>query len=216
MALKRNGMERLWRSNRVLSLHQLCCHAIVGTTSGYGIDKLPLPDAVKETRLLGLTIPSEGLQKPRNAGNPFYDIFIKFWSNDLNCLQMYMICLQIWPILSANMTNNVCKYDQNCLKMSHLAGILVSSILEFLQACPSVDNGVLSCLAEIPECWNREFQQDALFANNFGHICTQFYYICRKLNHITNVVVKYRIFLKSLVPTFRGLCQEGMLLSTFH
>jgi len=47
MALKRNGMERLWRSNRVLSLHELCCHAIVGRTSGYGIDKLPLPDAIK-------------------------------------------------------------------------------------------------------------------------------------------------------------------------
>jgi len=47
MALKRNGMERLWRSNRVLSLHELCCHAIVGRTNGYGIDKLPLPDAVK-------------------------------------------------------------------------------------------------------------------------------------------------------------------------
>ena len=47
MALKRNGMERLWRSNRVLSLHELCCHAIVARTSGYGIEKLPLPDAIK-------------------------------------------------------------------------------------------------------------------------------------------------------------------------
>lgn len=47
MALKRNGMERLWRSNKVLSLHELCCHAIVGRTNGYGIDRLPLPDAIK-------------------------------------------------------------------------------------------------------------------------------------------------------------------------
>lgn len=48
MALKRNGMERLWRANRVLSLHELCAHAIVGRTSGYGgIDRLPLPDAIK-------------------------------------------------------------------------------------------------------------------------------------------------------------------------
>lgn len=47
MALKRNGMERLWRSNRVLSLQELCCHAIVGRTSSYDIDKLPLPDAIK-------------------------------------------------------------------------------------------------------------------------------------------------------------------------
>ena len=47
MALKRNGMERLWRSNKVLSLHELCCHAIVARTNVYGIDRLPLPDAIK-------------------------------------------------------------------------------------------------------------------------------------------------------------------------
>jgi len=47
MALKRNGMERLWRSNKVLSLHELCCHSIVARTNVYGIDKLPLPDAIK-------------------------------------------------------------------------------------------------------------------------------------------------------------------------
>ena len=47
MALKRNGMERLWRSNKVLSLHELCCHSIVATTNVYNIDKLPLPDAIK-------------------------------------------------------------------------------------------------------------------------------------------------------------------------
>jgi len=47
MALKRNGMERLWRSNRVLSLHELCTHTIVARTNVYGIEKLPLPDAIK-------------------------------------------------------------------------------------------------------------------------------------------------------------------------
>jgi hypothetical protein len=48
MALKRNGMERLWRGNKVLTLHELCCHAIVAsTTSVYAIDRLPLPDAIK-------------------------------------------------------------------------------------------------------------------------------------------------------------------------
>ncbi len=47
MALKRNGMERLWRGNRVLSLHEMCCHAIVNNTNVYGIDKLPLPEGVK-------------------------------------------------------------------------------------------------------------------------------------------------------------------------
>ena len=48
MALKRNGMERLWRGNKVLSLHELCCHTIVAhTASVYAIDRLPLPDAIK-------------------------------------------------------------------------------------------------------------------------------------------------------------------------
>lgn len=47
MALRRNGMERLWRSRQVTSLHELCCHAIVANTNVYGIDKLPLPDSIK-------------------------------------------------------------------------------------------------------------------------------------------------------------------------
>ncbi len=71
-ALKRNGMERLWRTNRgnslntnykyllaitkyrsmfvyfvaVLSLQELCCRAIVSQTSVYTIDRLPLPSLV--------------------------------------------------------------------------------------------------------------------------------------------------------------------------
>ena len=33
---------------QVTSLHELCCHAIVGNTANvYGIDKLPLPDSIK-------------------------------------------------------------------------------------------------------------------------------------------------------------------------
>jgi len=47
MALHRNGMERLWRSNKVLSLQELCCRAIVARTSVYSIDQLPLPNPVK-------------------------------------------------------------------------------------------------------------------------------------------------------------------------
>jgi len=46
MALKRNGMERLWRSNKVLTLHELCTHAIVARTNANGIEKLPLPDTM--------------------------------------------------------------------------------------------------------------------------------------------------------------------------
>uniref|UniRef100_A0A1Q3EYS6 Putative ras-related protein rab-40c n=2 Tax=Culex tarsalis TaxID=7177 RepID=A0A1Q3EYS6_CULTA len=47
MALHRNGMERLWRSNRVLPLQELCCRTIVRRTSVYAIDSLPLPPSVK-------------------------------------------------------------------------------------------------------------------------------------------------------------------------
>lgn len=42
-ALRRNGMERLWRTNRVLSLQELCCRSIVSATSVHTIDRLPLP-----------------------------------------------------------------------------------------------------------------------------------------------------------------------------
>lgn len=48
MALHRNGMERIWRTNRVLSLQELCCRTIVRRTrSVYSIDTLPLPNPVK-------------------------------------------------------------------------------------------------------------------------------------------------------------------------
>lgn len=47
MALQRNGMERLWRSNKVLSLQELSCRAIVARTTVYSIEQLPLPTCVK-------------------------------------------------------------------------------------------------------------------------------------------------------------------------
>ncbi|KAI8117870.1 Ras-related protein Rab-40C [Lucilia cuprina] len=49
MALHRNGMERIWRNNKVLSLQELCCRTIVRRTSVYAIDSLPLPPSVKST-----------------------------------------------------------------------------------------------------------------------------------------------------------------------
>lgn len=66
MALHRNGMERIWRSNKgenflshslknakikfllVLPLQELCCRAICRRTSVYAIDQLPLPPSVKQ------------------------------------------------------------------------------------------------------------------------------------------------------------------------
>ncbi|KAG5684772.1 hypothetical protein PVAND_013985 [Polypedilum vanderplanki] len=48
MALHRNGMERIWRTNKVLSLQELCCRTIVRRIrSVYSIDTLPLPASVK-------------------------------------------------------------------------------------------------------------------------------------------------------------------------
>ena len=69
MALKRNGMERLWRSNKgnnfaevniclsrfkidkcipVSSLYEMCAHTIVRQITMYDIDRLPLPPGIKE------------------------------------------------------------------------------------------------------------------------------------------------------------------------
>ncbi|MPC11926.1 Ras-related protein Rab-40C [Portunus trituberculatus] len=47
LALKRNGMERLWRANKVLTLQELCSRAIVASTTVYGIEHLPLPQPLK-------------------------------------------------------------------------------------------------------------------------------------------------------------------------
>ena len=67
------------------------------------------------------------LQACRNPGMLDYRIlgrspifFHIFWSYDNVC------CIFTWF---------VCKYDQNCLQMTHLAGILDSSIPGVLQAC---------------------------------------------------------------------------------
>ncbi|KAM9744984.1 ras-related protein Rab-40C isoform 2-T2 [Menidia menidia] len=40
-------MEKFWRPNRVFSLQDLCCRAIVSCTPVHLIDKLPLPVAIK-------------------------------------------------------------------------------------------------------------------------------------------------------------------------
>ena len=37
-----------------------------------------------------------------------------------------------------------------------------------------------SRLAETPESWSLEFQLDATFADNFGHICRQILYVYRQ------------------------------------
>ena len=66
MALKRNGMERLWRSNKVLSLHEICCHTIVASTNVYNIDKLPLPDAMKANLKSYALTNSSGLRQALN------------------------------------------------------------------------------------------------------------------------------------------------------
>ncbi|XP_070491843.1 ras-related protein Rab-40B [Chironomus tepperi] len=48
MALHRNGMERIWRTNKVLSLQELCCRTIVRRIrSVYSFDTLPLPPSLK-------------------------------------------------------------------------------------------------------------------------------------------------------------------------
>ncbi|KAL1498014.1 hypothetical protein ABEB36_008877 [Hypothenemus hampei] len=66
MALQRNGMERLWRSNKVLSLQELCCRAIVARTTVYSIEQLPLPTCVK-SHLKSYALTSTNAQQLRYA-----------------------------------------------------------------------------------------------------------------------------------------------------
>ncbi|KAM9296968.1 ras-related protein Rab-40B isoform 2-T2 [Gastrophryne carolinensis] len=47
IVLMRHGMDRLWRLNKVLSLQDLCCRAIVSCTPVHLVDKLPLPVALR-------------------------------------------------------------------------------------------------------------------------------------------------------------------------
>ncbi|XP_071960849.1 ras-related protein Rab-40C-like [Antedon mediterranea] len=47
VVLKRNGMERVWRTNKVLSLQDFCCRVIVNCTCTYAMEKLPLPPTLR-------------------------------------------------------------------------------------------------------------------------------------------------------------------------
>jgi len=47
VALKRNGMGRMWGPTKVLSLQELCCRTIASHTTVYGVDHLPLPMSFK-------------------------------------------------------------------------------------------------------------------------------------------------------------------------
>jgi len=67
-ALQRNGMERLWRSNKVVSLQELCCRAIVARTTVYGIDQLPLPTPIKN-HLRSYALTSFTTMPPRHRGD---------------------------------------------------------------------------------------------------------------------------------------------------
>ncbi|MFH4973311.1 hypothetical protein AB6A40_000020 [Gnathostoma spinigerum] len=48
LAIVRNGMHWLWRSSKVLSLHDICCRTIVSSVQNvHSIERLPLPPSVK-------------------------------------------------------------------------------------------------------------------------------------------------------------------------
>jgi len=68
MAIKRNGMERLWRSNKVSSLYEMCAHTIVKQITVYDIERLPLPPGIKENlKSYALTNYSTLLRHPGGA-----------------------------------------------------------------------------------------------------------------------------------------------------
>ncbi|KAG0421814.1 hypothetical protein HPB47_002325, partial [Ixodes persulcatus] len=68
MALRRNGMKHLWKANRVLSLQELCCRTIVGCTSAYRIEQLPLPGPLKSC--LKSYFMSSSYPRPHLEGSP--------------------------------------------------------------------------------------------------------------------------------------------------
>lgn len=71
IVLQRYGMESLWKNSVVLSLKELCCRAIVAQTTSYGIERLPLPTALKSNLKSYSTFASTTL----NALNPVYRIY---------------------------------------------------------------------------------------------------------------------------------------------
>jgi len=67
-AIMRNGMERLWRSNKVSSLYEMCAHTIVKQITVYDIERLPLPHGIKENlKSYALTNYSTLLRHPGGA-----------------------------------------------------------------------------------------------------------------------------------------------------
>lgn len=71
IVLQRYGMESLWKNSVVLSLKELCCRAIVAQTTSYGIERLPLPTALK----CNLKSYSTFASTSSNAQNPVYRIY---------------------------------------------------------------------------------------------------------------------------------------------
>lgn len=76
MALLRNGMEHLWRTNKVLSLKELCCRAIVTRITVYNIEKLPLPKTVNSyLKSYAMTSTSSQFLRYRQSQRHFKTIF---------------------------------------------------------------------------------------------------------------------------------------------
>ena len=66
-------------------------------------------------------------------------------------------------------------------------------------------------LAETPEWWSLEFQQEATLTDNVGHICREIdMYICGQFFHITKIIWKIgSIWNLSYNPAYRGFCMPG-------
>ena len=71
-------------------------------------------------------------------------------------------------------------------------------------------------LADTPECWSLEFQLDAIFGDNLGHICRQIMvYLQIILSYEQNYMEKW-IKLKSSIQAFRGTCMPGLHYMSWH
>ncbi|XP_017471952.1 PREDICTED: ras-related protein Rab-40C isoform X1 [Rhagoletis zephyria] len=85
MALHRNGMERIWRNNKVLSLQELCCRTVVRCTSVYAIDSLTLPASVKSTLKSYALTTSQSIQNINYGSRLKYQCKYSLTNNRNSC-----------------------------------------------------------------------------------------------------------------------------------
>ena len=139
--------------------------------------------------------------KPVTKHKPSYEYLVKTWKffwckSSLSGFHNPIVLVKIWQLMEdvKQMLRNLLKpisYIKYLLKLTSINAIKSnkndqSSYVNILKE--NISN--CSWLAETSECWSLEFQLDATFSDNLGHICRQIMYICRQFYHIIKVIWK--------------------------